>query len=63
MYTMDNCAVETHIANCAVEMCGTICVPVYHCRCSHTHMMLKATDKYFEHTYMNGSHWFPTGMF
>ena len=24
MYTMDNCAVETHIANCAVEMCGTI---------------------------------------
>ena len=24
MYTMDNCAVETHIANCTVEMCGTI---------------------------------------
>ena len=29
MYTMDNCAVETHIGNCAVEMCGTICmVPI-----------------------------------
>ena len=23
LYTTENCAVETHIANCAVEMCGT----------------------------------------
>ena len=57
MYTMDNCAVETHIANCAVEMCGTICVPVYHCRCSHTHTYDVKSDGQILRTYIYV--WFP----
>ena len=31
MYTMHNCAVETHIANCAVEMCGDVLSIAWKC--------------------------------